>query len=242
MARTRRVTMHDPARRRFVLGTGAGLLLLGCAKAGAARAGAPTPGEGGEGEGVAPPEDLMREHGVLNRILLVYEESARRLDAEQALPIEVLASGADIIRRFIEQYHEKLEEDFLFPRFESANVHIDLVATLRRQHRAGRILTDDILRRATAEGVRRPEERKALVASLGKFIRMYRPHEAREDTVLFPALRRVVTPKEFDALGEQFEEKEHQLFGKEGFAGIVEKVGTLEKQLGTHDLDAFTPT
>jgi hemerythrin-like domain-containing protein len=119
---------------------------------------------------------------------------------------------------------------------------VELVATLRRQHLAGRVLTGDILRLATAEAVQRPDDRKALVLSIGKFIRMYRPHEAREDTVLFPALRRVVTPKEFDALGEQFEEKEHQLFGKEGFEGIVEKVGGLEKQLGTYDLDAFTPT
>jgi hemerythrin-like domain-containing protein len=184
----------------------------------------------------------MREHGVLNRILLMYEECARRIDAGQAPPFEVVASGADIIRRFIEQYHEKLEEDFLFPRFEKANVLVDLVATLRRQHRAGRTLTDEILRRATAEGLQRPEDRKALVALLGNFSRMYRPHEAREDTVLFPALRRVVTPKEFEALGERFEDKEHELFGKEGFEGIVEKVGSLEKQLGTYDLDAFTPT
>jgi hemerythrin-like domain-containing protein len=234
--------MHDEARRRFFLGTGAGLLLLGCAKAGAAAANAPGSSEAEGDEDVSPPEDLMREHGVLNRILLIYDESARRLDATQPVPIEVVASSADIIRRFIEQYHEKLEEDFLFPRFEKANVLVDLVATLRRQHQSGRKLTADIQRLATAEAVQRPDDRKALVASLGKFIRMYRPHEAREDTVLFPAFRRVVTPKEFAALGEQFEDKEHELFGKEGFEGIVEKVGGLEKQLGTYDLDAFTPT
>jgi hypothetical protein len=71
---------------------------------------------------------------------------------------------------------------------------------------------------------------------------MYRPHEAREDTVLFPAFRRIVPPKEFDALGEQFEDKEHELFGKEGFEGIVQQVSVLERQLGTYDLDQFTPT
>lgn len=235
--------MHDEARRRFFVGTGATLLLLGCAKGGTAAANAPTSGKAEEGEeGVSPPEDLMREHGVLNRILLIYEESGRRLDSGHELPIEILAGSADIVRRFIEQYHEKLEEDFLFPRFEKANVLVDLVATLRRQHRAGRVLTDEILRLATAESVQRPQDRKALVASIGKFVRMYRPHEAREDTVLFPAFRRVVTPKEFDALGEQFEDKEHELFGKEGFDGIVDKVGGLEKQLGTYDLDAFTPS
>lgn len=70
---------------------------------------------------------------------------------------------------------------------------------------------------------------------------MYRPHEAREDTVLFPAFRGVVSPKEFHDLGEQFEDKEHDLFGKEGFEGIVVQVGALEQALGTFDLNQFTP-
>ena len=234
--------MHDETRRRVLLGAGATLLLAGCAKAGATGAKEPE-GGGDEGEGeVSPPEDLMREHGVLNRILLIYEESGRRLDAGQATPVEVVSSSADIIRRFIEQYHEKLEEDFLFPRFEKANTLVDLVATLRRQHQAGRTLTDSISRLATAAAVQRPDQRKELVVSMGKFVRMYRPHEAREDTVLFPAFRRIVPHEEFEQLGDRFEDKEHELFGKEGFEGIVEKVGALEKQLGTYDLDTFTPT
>src|SRR5436190_7019562 len=36
-----------------------------------------------EEEDVTPGEDLMREHGVLNRVLLVYEECARRLDGHE---------------------------------------------------------------------------------------------------------------------------------------------------------------
>src|SRR5205085_2089995 len=126
-----RQPMNDETRRKFLMGAaGAGLLLAGCpeAAAGGAKSAAEPIGD----EGVAPPEDLMREHGALNRILLIYDESARRLEAQQALPSGVLAQSADIIRRFIEQYHEKLEEDFLFPRFEKANKLKDLVATLRR--------------------------------------------------------------------------------------------------------------
>jgi hemerythrin-like domain-containing protein len=238
--------MHpDEARRRFFLGTGASLLLLGCTKAGDARVKAAGHEESRESEAeedVSPPEDLMREHGVLNRILLLYEEGGRRLESGEAFPIGVLATSADLIRRFIEQYHEKLEEDFLFPRFEKANQLVELVTTLRRQHQAGRLLTEGILRLATPASLERPVDRKELESSLGKFVRMYRPHEAREDTVLFPAFRRIVSRKEFDALGEQFEDKEHELFGKEGFEGIVAQVADLERQLGTYELDAFTPT
>ncbi|AHF17361.1 hypothetical protein NIASO_06125 [Niabella soli DSM 19437] len=31
---------------------------------------------------------------------------------------------------------------------------------------------------------------------------MYRPHEAREDTVLFPAFRKIVSRHEYDSLGK----------------------------------------
>ena len=84
-------------------------------------------------------------------------------------------------------------------------------------------------------------DRQKLEAAIAAFIRMYRPHEAREDTVLFPALHWIVSPHEFDALGDDFEKEEHELFGKEGFEGMVVKVGDLEKQLGIFDLAKFTP-
>src|SRR3954470_3577247 len=76
---------------------------------------------------ISPTEDLMREHGLLNRVLLVYEECARRLDSGEE--VKVLPDAAKIIRDFIEGYHERLEEQQLFPRFRKANKLTDLVGT-----------------------------------------------------------------------------------------------------------------
>src|SRR3954468_2909379 len=77
-------------------------------------------------EEVGPTEDLMREHGVLNRVLLVYDHFIGQLDQKQSLKPELVTSAANIIRTFVEDYHEKQEEDFLFPRFEKARVLTDL--------------------------------------------------------------------------------------------------------------------
>ena len=74
-----------------------------------------------------------------------------------------------------------------------------------------------------------------------QFIRMYNPHEAREDAVLFPAFHKIVTPHEFDSLGEDFEKKENELFGADGFEKMVNKVAGIEKRLGIYDLSQFTP-
>jgi hemerythrin-like domain-containing protein len=211
--------------------------------AGAAATGAETKKAEAENkeEDVSPGEDLMREHGILKRILLIYGDSLRKLRSNQDLPPEVLAHSAKIIRSFIEDYHEKLEEDFLFPRFRKAGKLVDLVRVLQEQHQAGRRLTDTTLRLATAAALKNVDDRKALAESLRLFIRMYSPHEAREDTVLFPAFHEIVTGHEYDALGDDFEKREHELFGKDGFEGMVDRVAEIEKLAGLYDLSQFTP-
>ena len=192
-------------------------------------------------EEVSPPEDLMREHGVLKRILLIYGEAIRRIEANQELPPEPLGDSAKIIRQFVEDYHEKLEEDFLFPRFKKANKLVDLVDVLLQQHQAGRRLTDMTMRLATSQALKNADDRRRLADSMRQFVRMYSPHEAREDTVLFPAFRGVVSSHEFDSLGEDFEKKEDELFGEDGFFKVVDRVADIEKKLGIYDLAQFTP-
>lgn len=182
----------------------------------------------------------MREHGVLRRILLVYEDAVRRLDGKHEFPAEQVSSAGGIVRRFIEDYHEKLEEEFVFPRFEKAGKLADLVGVLRAQHQAGRALTDRILGRANASAMRDDGKRREMGDALRAFIRLYRPNAAREDTVLFPAFRPLVGGREYAELGEQFEDREHQLFGTEGFEGTVAQVAKIEQSLGLYDLAQFT--
>ena len=47
----------------------------------------------------------MQEHGVLERVLLVYDETARRIELGEAVELAVVTSAANIVRRFIEEYH-----------------------------------------------------------------------------------------------------------------------------------------
>lgn len=217
-------------------------LLLGAGMAATGLAGVRTSWaqEGGE-EDVTPPEDLMREHGVLNRILLIYEDTLCRLDDCKPFKAAPVHAAAQIIRRFIEDYHEKSEEEYVFPRFRKTGKLVDLVNTLERQHNAGRRLTDRVLSLSDARTESESQRQEQLGDALAQFIRMYRPHEAREDTVLFPALRSVTTPREFKEMGEAFEKREQALFGPSGFEKIVDQVADIEKQLGIYELEQFTP-
>jgi len=196
--------------------------------------------EEGEEKEVSPPEDLMQEHGLLNRILLIYDHCRIQLLNKQLFDFAALFNAAGIIRTFVEDYHEKQEENYLFPRFKKANRLTDLVDTLLQQHHAGRNITEQITQ-ITKRGTHADSENQKLNELLTAFNTMYRPHEAREDTVLFPAFRKIVSQHEYDSLGEEFENNEHKLFGEGGFEMMVGKVADIEKSLGIYELAQFTP-
>ena len=193
-----------------------------------------------DGQKVSPTEDLMQEHGLLNRVLLIYDYCSQHLANKESFQRQALVEGAGIIRTFVEDYHEKQEENYLFPRFRKVNQLTDLVDTLLQQHNAGRTLTDKISQLAKIAAPS-DSDNQQLLKALNDFNYMYRPHEAREDTILFPAFRKIVSKHEYDALGEQFEKNEQKLFGKGGFETMVDKVATIEKTLGIYELAQFTP-
>lgn len=189
---------------------------------------------------VNPVEDLMREHGALNRILLIYEEGLRRISSKEDLDPILIQKSANLIRNFIENYHEKLEEDYIFPRLKKAQKLSELVDILFEQHQIGRKVTDAIISLSTRVRMKNAEDLQSLKDSLSKFIRMYRPHEAREDTIVFPSFKTLLTQKEFDILGDNFEDKEHQLFGQDGFEGVVAQIAEIEKKMGIFDLQKWS--
>ena len=189
---------------------------------------------------IVPGEALMRQHGVLDRLLLIYDETRRRLGAHTDFSADSLNAAAKIVQDFIENYHEKLEENYLFPRFQNSRKHADLVTTLKEQHDAGRALTTRVFAQ-TLGPLKSDDDRLQLASTLERFVTLFRPHQAREDTVLFPAFHQLISESEYASLGDQFKKEERQHFGQDGFDAIVQKVADIEKDLGIHDLTQFTP-
>jgi hemerythrin-like domain-containing protein len=230
----------DGSRRALLVSTATAAGWLAATACGSAvphaRAADEAKGDGAK-EDVSANEDLMREHGVLDRLLLVYEAGVAR--AAQPPVAQAIHHAAELVSSFIEQYHEKLEEDFIFPLLEKAQRHVAEVRTLRSQHVAGRAVTQAILQLTAPGGA---IDAAALAQAVQAFVRMYRPHAAREDTIIFPTLHEIASPAQLAELGERFEDVEHERFGKEGFESIVRQVEELERALGTYELAQFTPT
>ncbi len=76
---------------------------------------------------------------------------------------------------------------------------------------------------------------------MAAFVRMYEPHEAREDTVVYPAYRSLLTPAEIGDLGEHFADLQQEQFGRDGFTVMLGRVAAVEQALGIYDLAQFTP-
>ncbi len=244
------MTELHATKRRFIQAAAAGIVPLAFAPhviTPAARAEEDKPAAGERNhtatdnrEAVTPPEDLMREHGVLDRVLLVYEAGLRKFAANEDFDPALMTNAGGIIRDFINNYHERLEEQYVFPRFKQAGQLVGLVETLLQQHEAGRRLTDTVLHFAP-KSRSNGEDRRQLIVAVHSFITMYRPHAAREDTALFPKLKELVSSNEYNSMADEFEKKEHELFGDDGFEKMVQRVAILEQAMGIYDLNQFTP-
>jgi hemerythrin-like domain-containing protein len=224
------------SRRNFLIKSG--MLIAATSLSGAACLRGP--GKETKAWKIPPTEDLMREHGVLRRIMLVYDEIARRLKEGVEFPLPVLAAANNIIRRFVQDYHETNEQFHVFNRFGNTGKMVELVAILYQQHLAGRKLIDRVTILSTEDNLKNPSERLKVAEFLYTFNQVYRRHAAWEDTVLFPAFRSVISPKEFTAVGETFESEETKLFGPDGYEKIVGQVADLEKKLAIYGLQQFT--
>jgi hemerythrin-like domain-containing protein len=225
------------ARRRWLMGA-AGFSLIAAAPSLAAPQ-SPTNKKSAESVPITATEDLMREHGVVERLLLIYDAGVRRLGQGEDIDPTVLTQAAETMRDFVHDYHEKNEEEQVFPRFKTAGRMVELVNILQAQHGACRKLTERVLDLAPKSGSK--EQRQQMIEAMQATIVMYRPHAAREDTDVFPTLRSLVTPNEFEQIGEALEKRETEKFGADGFEKVAKKVEALEKRLGINDLTQFSP-
>jgi len=228
----------DNARRRLVVAAGAGLVLAG-ANNQIVRAAEKHDDDEKE---VGAVEDLMREHGVIRRAILVYRDMAGKLRAKPAsLDPELLHRTATMFRAFGEDYHEKkLEETHIFPTIKKAGgpaaAYVDVLIA---QHQRGRELTDYILA-VVAKGAIATGDAETLARALDSVELMYEHHAAREDTIVFPAWKDALSAHQLDEMGEKFEEIEHQEFGKDGFEDAVAQIAQIEGALGMADIAQFT--
>ena len=237
-------TRRDFLRTSAIVGTG--VVLSSCSRGNMANQGkeqteVSKEDENEKGGEVTATEDLMREHGVLRRALLVYTAAATKLHSNpSSIPPDALQKTAKLFRAFGEEYHEKkLEEAYIFPAVKQAGgeaaAYPDILVT---QHNRGREITDYIIN--VTQNAKLGANADDLAKALDAFVLMYRTHAAREDTIIFPAWKQTLTAKQLDEMNDKFEDIEHEQFGEDGFEDAVKQISAIESSLGLADITQFT--
>jgi hemerythrin-like domain-containing protein len=190
-------------------------------------------------EMLTPAEILSRNSGVLQRVMLVYENGIRRaIDGEDIDPT-VFVQCAEVARDFFHNYHEKAEQELVYPVFKKAGRMVNLVTALSAQQGEGRKLTDSIIEKAPQIHTR--EQREALAGDIKSFIALYRPHIAREETDIFPTLHHLMTADEYGQMTAELLKRETAAFGQDGFEAAAKKVAQVEAKIGMLDLAEAPP-
>lgn len=185
-------------------------------------------------------EDLASEHGIVERLILIYEEMLHRLRTNQTFAAHDLYLTADMMHQFVELYHEKIEEDYVFPVLEEKHSADRLTAELRKQHVAGRAITQRLLE-MSQQPTWNKQQRQTIKKKLSQFITMYRVHISREDTEIFPEFRKLVSKEEYERLSKLFDDIEEETFGKGSYKKFLRQIEEIEKRLDIYDIANVTP-
>ena len=185
---------------------------------------------------VSAVEDLMKEHGILNRLLLIYEKFIDMINNNNQINFKLLYASVLIIRRFIEDYHEKTEEKYVFPKVRHINPN--LIDELIKQHRESHKITDKLI--SICQNPNENKNQEEIKTLLELFVYMYRYHETREDTEVFVWFKKSMNKKEYEEMSIFFEKEEEEILGEDGFDKILYEVKFIEKKLNIYDISKIT--
>jgi hemerythrin-like domain-containing protein len=162
---------------------------------------------------------LEREHQLVLPFLDALEVAARRIESRQQssapqLRPSFFLDASEFIKSFVDGCHHRKEEGLFFPALEAAGVPQlgGLMGEILAEHDECRRLSLQV--RACAERLANgdPGSRATLAWNTLAFIRLIRPHLAKEEAALFPFADKTLSAGQQDMLAVEFEriETEHQ--------------------------------
>jgi hemerythrin-like domain-containing protein len=188
----------------------------------------------------SPTGDLMRGHGIAERIMLVYERTIKDWKAGEKVDLQLVNRAARIVKSFVSGCHEQCEERYLFPVLMEEGYLAGTVETLLRQHEIGREVTDRIIDLSMPGRIHDETHMNVLVTLCRSYIFMYRPHMSRENTELFPRLYEVAREEKIMEIEEKVRSTEQRSLGEKGFGGLLHDLAEIEQSLGIGDVASYT--
>jgi len=153
---------------------------------------------------------LTAEHEVILQVVDGLGNLAKTLRTGKAVEPAVLREAVAFMKEFADCCHHAKEEDLLFPAFVKHGVpdHGCPIDALLRDHKEGRRLVADLAAATDAYADGDSEAAERIATAIDGIAKLYPEHIWKEDEMVFPMARRLLSSEERARLFKQFEEVE----------------------------------
>ena len=158
-------------------------------------------------EGKSPMEVLELEHHVIQKIVGAMAVLAEGLGAGQEPPVETLRNIVEFMRTFADKCHHGKEETHLFPFLEKRGVPARgcPIGALIHEHEQGRTIVGQLAQATEAYASGNVSARDSVTETLRGLMGLYPSHIWKEEYLLFPMSKKVLSAADQQQLLEKFE-------------------------------------
>lgn len=164
-----------------------------------------------------PLEILEEEHRVIEKVIGVLKHMVDAVKTGVNPPVNDFRNTVDFLRIFADRCHHSKEEDALFPILEERGVPRfgGPIGVMLQEHEQGRSLIRGMLQ--AIEAIVKGDEHGYIVFSEKalSYAELLHDHISKEDNVLYPIGRNVLSEEDIERLSKDFEKIEKEKIGPE---------------------------
>ncbi|MFY9606532.1 MAG: hemerythrin domain-containing protein [Thermoplasmata archaeon] len=160
-----------------------------------------------------PTDELMNEHRVIERMLVVVSNACDRLENGQEVEQELFVGAADFFKNFADKCHHGKEEKLLFVKMQERGVsgEVGPIAVMLREHQDGR---GHVRKIAELSATKMTQKTKDGLVRVGRaYVDLLSKHIQKEDNILYPMANQILTKEDQEELAKGFEKVEENVMG-----------------------------
>ncbi len=159
-------------------------------------------------------DSLEHEHRTIEKILRVTGVLVDELTENRDIDDDILRDLCQFLRVYGHQCHHGKEESYLFPMLERHGVPEEgcPLGALRHEHERSRVLTQELVQASAEYAANRHEGSSALSEVLRNIAQFYPAHIWKEEYLLFPMARKVLSEEDDQRLLKEFKSVESDIY------------------------------
>ena len=159
-------------------------------------------------------DTLEQEHRTIEKILRVTAVLVDELAENRDIDDDILRDLCQFLRVYGHQCHHGKEESYLFPMLESHGVPEEgcPLGALRHEHERSRVLTQELVQASAEYAANRHDGSSALSEVLRNIAQFYPAHIWKEEYLLFPMARKVLSEEDDQRLLKEFKSVESDIY------------------------------